>query len=255
MKTLKLTTLLAAVGLLACEQVDQISKQPALPPVTMNPNTPQPPVKPVAPMTEPTEVPAETPVPATFDPVDVEMEPGMGAELMPEETPPEPAVRSRRRMDLDQLDRALRTVTGGIGWDVDGANQLVALSATLGKPNYTTITAEDLQPTAMFQKFLGDAARAACFELMEREVAEPSQRVLLVHVDPDTTIASNPRAVEANLLHALLRFHGRSAESIGGEIEQWKWLYQSAEHIATEPVNAWRTVCVALLTHPDFYTY
>jgi len=158
-------------------------------------------------------------------------------------------------MNLDQLDRSMRPVTGGIGWDVNGTSQFVALAATLGKPNFTTITSEDLQPTAMFQKFLGDAARSVCFELMEREVDEPAQRVLLMHVDTDTTMASNPRAIEANLVHALLRFHGRSPATIGGEIEQWKWLYQSAEHIAQDPVEAWRTVCVALLTHPDFYTY
>ena len=72
---------------------------------------------------------------------------------------------------------------------------------------------------------------------------------------PEDTIGAAPNKIVENLEYVLMRFHGRSMSSLGGEIEQWKWLYQSAEHIAQSPVDAWRTVCVAAINHPDFYTY
>jgi hypothetical protein len=34
-----------------------------------------------------------------------------------------------------------------------------------------------------------------------------------------------------------------------------RWLYDSRLHVTRDPVVAWKTVCVGLISHPDFYTY
>ena len=250
MKATKLTTLfglMGSVALLACEQASPN------PPVNIPQVVQQPPVNQPGPTNKPDEIKPERP---TFTPVDVTLGPAVDISLMPEPVEVEPGVRSRRRMDIDQLDASLRRVTGGIGWTTNNVNQFTSLAATLGKPDFLTNTRESLEVSAMFEKFLSDAARSACFALMTRELAAaPANRIFLVHASEADTLADAPAKIEANLEAALMRFHGRSKAVLGGELEQWKWLYQSAEHISNDPATAWRTVCVGLVTHPDFYTY
>jgi hypothetical protein len=177
-------------------------------------------------------------------------------------TPPKPfkedPLRIRRRMDIDQLDQTIQRVTGGIAWTLGNnkVNQFVALAQTLGKPNFIDLTREDLEPTALFQKFLDDAARSVCAELTEAETAMvASERVLMVKVSPTDTWESNSEGVNQNLAYLLLRYHGRKVDVDDPELEQWRWLFQSASLVAKNSVTAWRTVCVGLMTHPYFYTY
>jgi hypothetical protein len=188
--------------------------------------------------------------------------------LTPKEEVQEDPYRTRRRMDLDQLNAAIKTVTGGLEWTVSGTNQFVSLASTLGKPDFATITQEDLDTTAMFLKFLGDAARNVCFRLVDDDVARPvANRVLFKFASPEQSMATNPEAIETNLIYLLKRYHGLSSRSLsnsgtddapnalGAELQQWLWLYQAAEHVSENPSDAWRTVCIALMTHPDFYLY
>jgi hypothetical protein len=246
MKALKYISLVGAVALFACEQAQPTAAPPA--------NTP--PIVPPSPVVIPAD-PAPTPAqPPHYDPVGVGMEGGHEVGLMPAPVEPEAHIRSRRRMDVDQLDAALRQVSGGLGWEVNGRNQLDALESTLGKPDYINTTTEDLETSAMFQKFLDDASRNVCTRLMDREVrAAPGDRVFLVHARPTDTWAAEQARIEQNIVELLLRFHGRSAASLGAEVSRWQWLYQSAEHISGDPMQAWNTVCVGLINHPDFYTY
>lgn len=200
-----------------------------------------------------------TPTP-TVPPVDVEVGPGTNVDLEPAPTPPEDPYRQRRRMDLDQLDATIRTVTGGIGWTETRGGREVSLldelAQTLGKPDYLQITDEDLEPSAMFQKFLDDAARSVCLALMEAEATRPSaERVFFVHAEVTDTLAEDRSAVLENLQYLLLRFHGRKLAADAPELEPWSWLVQSAEHVTNDQAEVWRTVCVGLMTHPDFYTY
>jgi len=203
-----------------------------------------------------------------LDPSDVHHDSVAQVSLLPKPPVEEAPFRSRRRMDLDQLNAAIKTVSDGLEWEINGQNQFVALASTLGKPDYATITQEDLDSSAMFLKFLNDASRDVCFRLVERDVQRvPSQRVLFHHATPQDTLASAPQAIERNLVYLLKRFHGMSStascvgcdetdpNALGNEIQQWVWLYQAAEHVSTNPVQAWRTVCIALINHPDFYMY
>ena len=169
-------------------------------------------------------------------------------------------VRGRKRMDIDQLNASIRAATGGIGWtQVAGGKTVdmwVQLSATLGKPDYLTSTQEDLSPSTLFEKFLGDAARSVCQDLMGREVeAPPEQRVFLLQVSATDTSTTNAAAVVENLRVLLLRWHGRSYAADATQLVPWQWLFDSTVHITGDPIAGWNAVCVGLMTHPDFYSY
>ena len=171
-----------------------------------------------------------------------------------------PASRSRRRMDLDQLSQAIAEVTGGIRWTEmkDGVevDLFEKLARTLGKPDYLEQVAEDLEPTALFEKFLSDAARSVCYELVDRDLSVlPPQRILMRYVDPADTIETDPVGVDANLRVLLMRFHGRDTDQSSATLVPWRWLFESSTHVSGDPVVGWRTVCVGLITHPDFYSY
>ena len=170
------------------------------------------------------------------------------------------AVRPRKRMDLDQLEAAFLGVTNGIGWThngtATGANLFEDLASTLGKPNYTTQTREDLLPGVLFQKFLGDAARQACDRLITRDLSVPAaERILLGTLASDATLATDPAGVEANLSRLLMRFHSREVLAGTTQMNPWRWLFESATHVSGSAPTAWQTVCVGLFTHPDFYSY
>lgn len=169
-------------------------------------------------------------------------------------------VRGRKRMDLDQIGQSIRGVTGGIGWtEVVGGKEVdmwVQLGATLGKPDYVVSTQEDLSPSTLFEKFLGDAARSVCHKLMLRETETPSeQRVFLLFVAPTDTSSTHPEGVTDTLRALLLRWHGRNYDPDATQLVPWQWLFDSTVHITGDPMAGWNVVCVGLMTHPDFYSY
>ena len=193
-------------------------------------------------------------------------EPGAQAEPVAESTlleadlvrplPLEPDTRVRRRMDVDQLAASVERVTGFPWTDSDGNDRFEELASTLGKPDYIDSMQEDLAPSLVFQKFLSDAAHATCDRLMLAEYARAHDaRVYFVHVDENSTVESNPAGVDANLRHLLLRFHGRRLGEGAPELARWSWLLESATFVTGEPRRGWHSVCVGLMTHPDFYTY
>lgn len=178
---------------------------------------------------------------------------------------PEPSVegatRPRRRVDIDQLRANIERVTGGIRWTRPGdgtelVDRFEELQGTLGVPDYLDTTNEERQPTLLFEKFLSDAARDVCADLVQREAGLPEpQRSFLVGLSPLDSWATNPSAIEANVQRLLLLWHGRRVEPGSPQIHRWLSLYQGAEHIEGEPVRAWRAVCQALFLHPDFTSY
>lgn len=167
--------------------------------------------------------------------------------------------RDYQRMDIDQLDAAIRSVTGGISWTEQtpegSVNLFEKLSGTLGKPEYLDSTTEDLVPGLLFQKFLADAAASACTGLIEAEKQRAAtDRTFLVALDfPET--ATNPAAVEENLRHALLIFHGRDVPTGDPTLAPWRTLVADTVAATSDPAMAWRAACVALILHPDFYSY
>lgn len=170
----------------------------------------------------------------------------------------EVTARPRRRLDLDQLRASMLQVSGGIGWtEQRGAVEVDLfreLSATLGKPDYLQTTTEDLEPSALFLKFLDDASRSVCARMVVADLdRDPADRVLLRHVAADGTDSED--AVTENLRWLVRRFHGRQLAEDGPALATWAWLHTSAEFTARDPMVGWQAVCVGLFTHPDFYSY
>jgi len=173
---------------------------------------------------------------------------------------PAPPARLRQRMNLDQLAATISRTTGGLAWtEGTGGNQkdlFTELAATLGKPDYRQITQEDLSPSSLFQKFLDDAARDVCTKLVEVEVAAPElDRHLMIHVEPTDDLEAMALGMDDNLRELLLRFHGKRLDADAPELVQWRWLATSVANVTQSPTQGWRAVCVALITHPQFYSY
>jgi len=207
-------------------------------------------------------VPPEPPAPATPDPdpVGVGMNPHGEGTLLPIPPGPDEGLRGRRRMDIDQLDASIQRVTGGIAWTegdgTSGDNLFEEMSLTLGKPDFLDATQEDLSVSLLFTKFLGDAARSVCAKLVARELTVTAEeRVLMVMASPETTVAQDSAAIEANMRYLLLRYHGQDLAQGDAGVTRWTWLFESSVHVSGDPVAGWQTVCVGLITHPDFYSY
>jgi len=175
--------------------------------------------------------------------------------LSPDTPAPEPGVRNRQRLDLDQLDRALEDATG-FRWTAGDTDQgmLDTLAATLGKPDYVQTTMEDLTPSLLFHKFLDDAGRSVCTRLITAEAERaPEERIFLVAVDPASPL-EDATGVDETLANALLRFHGRHAATDDPRLDVWRWLLDNTP-ASDDPLLPWTNVCVGLITHPDFYAY
>ncbi|MCB9742650.1 MAG: hypothetical protein H6741_11715 [Alphaproteobacteria bacterium] len=165
--------------------------------------------------------------------------------------------RELRRMNIDQLAASIERLTGH-GWteqDESGASVdlFQSLSGSLGKPDYLDATEEDLVPGLLFQKFLDDAAKSACVQLVAEESAGGGGHLRVqAELDEDADSA----AVRADLARALLLFHGRQVSpDDDAALGPWIWLMGQARAATGEPESAWRALCVGLLTHPDFYSY
>ena len=190
----------------------------------------------------------------------VDLDEASDVALIPEMPEADEGVRDRRRMDIPQLDAAMQVASGGIGWTEirDGGevvNLFERLAPTLGVPDYIERMSLDLTPSVVFEKFLGDASRSVCSAMVGREMNGPGERILMKHVTDEDDWESNPSAVDRNMRYLLLRFHGRNYITGDQEMEPWLWLFRTSMHDGSEPPLAWHTICVALYTHPDFYSY
>jgi hypothetical protein len=180
--------------------------------------------------------------------------------------------RHRHRMDVAQLDRSIRRVTGGIGWDTWGRNgttwevsarQFDAFADTLGVPDYINGTSEDLAVSLLFLKLLDDASRNVCRRLVDREAGrgqpyDGAAQGVFAPVDFAATTPPTQAEIDAALSSLLLRFHGRRVAVGSDELTPWRELHArlaATEAATTTPTRAWEGVCVALFTHPDFFTY
>ena len=173
------------------------------------------------------------------------------AELRTPVEPVEPG-RARRRMNLDQLEAAFLHVSDGLNWTERRNNQDVSLfqtSATLGKPDFIQVTNEVLEPTALFQKFwtmrLGKCAK----KMIERDQSLRDGVTVLLPRDRDEM------GPEERVQALVKRFHNRILASESRDLAQWMWFLDTALRVTDNRSEAWHAMCVALFTHPDFYSY
>lgn len=161
------------------------------------------------------------------------------------------SARSRHRMTIDQLNTSLRRATG-LAWMVNGRDGFDVYRATLGVPDYVLATHEDTDVSPLFLKFLSDASRSVCTNVMNDTTA----RATFFHDAEPTSVDQSE--IDANLSYLLLRYHTRRVAPSSRALEPWRALYASARAASSTDTTgrvAWQTVCNALIQHPDFYTY
>lgn len=165
---------------------------------------------------------------------------------------PPPVPRTRVRMHMDQLESSLTSVLGGLEWGGSKSKWTPHYSA-LGVPDFMNSVREIIEPTLLFDKLLGDAARDLCPQLLTQEKDLPmEERVFLTQVELTDTLTTSPDLVEANLSLLLLRFHGRHIPVGDERLTPWKTLFGNTVSLSESTETAWTAVCVALLIHPEF---
>lgn len=150
-------------------------------------------------------------------------------------------------------------------YDDPNADMFELLGATLGRPDYNVFTNENLDPSAVFSKLVGDAARKACRDGVEADLGRArDRRLLLRHVDADATAATNETGVRQNLAYLVLRFWARQVPANDPAVTGLLDLFRAASTAPADmaaslpagtPADGWRAVCVALATDPQFLTY
>lgn len=166
--------------------------------------------------------------------------------------------RVRRRMTVPQLDQAIQDATGFFWTQNNWSNtrRFSVLQDTLGVPDWITRVVEDLTPNLVVQKFLSDAANQVCGKLMAQEWTMPTEnRIFLVHIEPDEAPHLFPDKSALNLKMLLLRFHGKSYAVDDPALVPWAWLVSSTSLVTGDNLEVWTAVCLALINHPNFFSY
>lgn len=171
-----------------------------------------------------------------------------------------------QRLSVKQLRNSLPVVLGGETWMIGTANGFDARAVTLGEPDYIGVVDENLEPSPLYVKFMTDMARNACNRAVVADAAQPvmASRSLQKFVGLTDTVASNKSAVDANLRYLRLAFHGIKVASTDElPIAPLRVLFDDTVKAAigtgtltqAHVTEGWRTVCVALLTAPEYHLY
>src|SRR5690606_37814548 len=119
--------------------------------------------------------------------------------------------RGSGRLSVNQLRLSFPLVAGQTpeGDDISWT-QLERYAAALGEPVYADVTIENLDPSLLYAKFMDDAARDVCNQILDNDptVASAQDRTLYRFVDFGDTFETNPAGVDQNLRYITLRFHG-----------------------------------------------
>lgn len=171
-----------------------------------------------------------------------------------------------QRLTVRQLAGSMPVALGGNTWQVGSTNGFDARKATLGEPDYISVVDENLEPSALYLKFMGDAARDGCTRTVNADASlAQNQRVMTRFVGLGDTVATNAAGVDDNLRYLKLRFHAVKVPPgddapIAGLRALFDAAVKGAQGSAASPTQAhvkegWRAVCVALLTAPEYHLY
>jgi hypothetical protein len=156
-------------------------------------------------------------------------------------------------MTVDQLRRSIPILFGGLSWEVKrGAANVVgfdALSRTLGEADYLAITADNREPSPIFEKFMDDMAGNVCGQAIAHDHGVPAgDQRLIIQSDTD---------IDQNLRFLRLKFHGLyvAPGSMEG-IQDLRSLYDgcTADNAGSSDAG-WSCVCIAIVTAPEFMAY
>jgi hypothetical protein len=173
----------------------------------------------------------------------------------------EPMSRHVRRVSVEQLQRSIPIVTGGLIWEEDFGDgtmdMLELLKPTLGAPDYLIVTEEILEPSLIVAKFMLDAAQRICPRwIMGDKEASMEERTLVFSADWHSL---DPEDIQTNLRRLQLRFYGRHVPSTDESANEALFqLFNDATKGAsgeTAAERGWLAVCIAMFTSPDFILY
>lgn len=176
-----------------------------------------------------------------------------------------------RRLSVAQVEASVKAIFGDdaagnpITWKIGAADGFASRRASLGVPDFLNIVDESLEPSPLFLKFMTDMAGSVCTQgIVADRARAAADKVLTRFVQPTDTVASAAARVDENLRYLKLVFHGTKVNP-GDElpIAQLRTLYGATVSAAagtatvtqTHTDVGWRTVCVALLTSPEFHIY
>ena len=151
--------------------------------------------------------------------------------------------RGPRRMSVEQIERSVEVIIGGIP---DGEFDLDrTLALTLGEPDYLTITEESLEPTPLYMKFMMDLGAYVCQAIRDYDPQRPVEdRVLTRYTD-----------TEQNIRHIMLRFTGIEGPDAGPYVERLTRVYEAGRSGPLGDASGWEAVCLAVFTSPEFLLY
>jgi hypothetical protein len=177
-----------------------------------------------------------------------------------------------RRISIAQLRGAFPAILGtdvngkDITWMSGSSSALDKMADVLGEADYAYVTQDNREPSALYLKFMDDAARDVCDRALKADAARPdaATRVLLRYVEKTDTVATNAAGVDKNLGYLKLRFHGVKVQAgDDAATAPLRQLFADAVTAAAagKPATAahvtegWRAVCIALVTAPEFHVY
>jgi hypothetical protein len=175
-------------------------------------------------------------------------------------------VMGTRRLSVAQLKASLPVVLGGSTWKTNSTTVgFDSRAAALGQPDYVSVTEENLEPSPLYLKFMADAARVACTDVVTVDAAlAQNARVMTRFVSLTDTATTKPDDVNANLRYLKLRFHGIKVQPADdAAIAEARKLFSAAVSgaagtatvTATHVREGWKAVCIALLTAPEYHLY
>ena len=143
---------------------------------------------------------------------------------------------------------------GKSAWDYS------VLGLTLGRPDFVSITSENMEPDMLYVKFMADMAQNVCEQIIDADnaVGETGERVLTRYIL--MTDLNNAQAIQKNLAYLKLRFHGVKVDLEDTEaLDPLNALYLASSQGPGSPIQAavegWRAVCIGLFLSPEFHIY
>lgn len=155
--------------------------------------------------------------------------------------------RRAQRLRVDQLRRTIPRLFGVKWTDRNGKDMFKKLARTLGEPDYVELMRQNREPSPLFSKFIDDMAGQVCKKAVAADAkrSKAGERVLMRHADVD----DNLRFLRLKL-HAIYVPDGSRAGITG-----LRKLYDKALARTKSKLKAWETICVAMLTAPEFLAY
>jgi len=178
-----------------------------------------------------------------------------------------PPSRAVRRMRIDTLQAAMTRVAGSdvygvpIEWKYNGKNGFSdgAFGKALGRPDFQSSTDEGGVSSALYLKFVGDAARDICTQMAKNDQlrTDVTTRSLFPKAPVDGTATETQ--ITDNLRYLVLRFVGLRVAADDSMIPPLRGVYDAGVETAapgaqiSAAAEGWRGVCVALFESPLFH--